>query len=65
MKKHPGWTDELVERCCTNYWAGADSGEAVWECLAQSFTVLDYCRQGENGKFIHVILHPIWHPPAA
>lgn len=41
MKKYPDWTDELVERCCANYWAGAESGEAVWECLAQSFTVLE------------------------
>ena len=41
MKKHPDWTSELVERCCANYWAGADSGEAVWECLARSFTVLE------------------------
>ncbi|HJP67633.1 MAG TPA: hypothetical protein VJ846_01930 [Sphingomicrobium sp.] len=41
MKKYPDWTDELVERCCTNYWAAADSGDAVWECLAPSFTVLE------------------------
>jgi hypothetical protein len=41
MKKYLDWTDDLVERCCVNYWAGADSGEPVWECLAPSFTVLE------------------------
>jgi hypothetical protein len=41
MKSYPDWTDELVERCCTQYWEGAASDDPVWEWLAPSFTVLE------------------------
>lgn len=41
VKAFPDWTDELVERCCGNYWSGAESDAAVWEALAPSLTVLE------------------------
>jgi hypothetical protein len=41
VKKYPDWTNELVERCCDNYWQGAESDAPVWEALNPSFTVLE------------------------
>jgi hypothetical protein len=41
VKVFPDWTDELVERCCSNYWSGSESEAPVWEALAPSLTVLE------------------------
>jgi hypothetical protein len=41
FKHHPDWTRELVEKCCSAYWAGDESDAPVWECLAPAFTVVE------------------------
>lgn len=36
---YPGWTPDLIDKCCSGYWSGAVSDSPVWECLAPALTV--------------------------
>jgi hypothetical protein len=41
FEHYPDWTDDLIAKCCSAYWEGAESDSPMWESLAPSFTVVE------------------------
>ncbi len=41
VKAYPDWSSDLIAKCCSGYWEGAETKSVVWEYLAPSFTVLE------------------------